>query len=462
MVSPTQLLLLGGRYQPSGLHQFALNNNNFPNPNTQMMVINPATGSITSFSVLTLGWPLAGALSAANQASFYDRPSGYLYVVGGYGPMTSDDNPSNYGTFGSMIRFNAAQVVNAILSNSTDQKRAAAIAPLIQQFNDQRLAVTGADLFLQNGQFFLVFGQTATGMYEPFGNGHFTQTYTCNVAQFTINPQNFSSGILAYGASSPNNDYHRRDGNVLLTRDPSTGATTIGAYGGVFPPGIIGAYSRPVFITSGPQLQEPTTQLKFGAYDCPVISAYSQKGQTTYETFFGGIGHYFFFQSPSQAAAYQKVAQEGRNDGMPFVADISTFVQPATGSTQEWIWPAPVPAIGFPPPDNQPFPSDLRGAGATFIPIPSASVLGADGVVQLDQLPSTPVQIGWIYGGIEAQNPLPLVPNTGTQACAAMYSVSISATPSGAYDAKYAIEAKGTATTPGRREAANKKAGGGK
>ena len=63
----------------------------------------------------------------------------------------------------------------------------------------------------------------------------------------------------------------------------------------------------------------------------------------------------------------------------------------------------------------------------------------------LDKLqPNDSVVLGYTYGGIEAQNPLPQVPNTGTKCSNAVYKVTLVMKPADLVDVRYAHVAAGT------------------
>ena len=450
-------LLVGGRAAPAGLHSFKnAPANNFPSPNNTMIVFDPANGVVGTFDVSKLSWDFAKILQATNGQGYYDRSTDMFYLCGGYGMGNPDG--SNYMTFGALLRFPATKVIAAILQGQTDAARAAAIQPLIESVSDPSLAVTGGELFEMNGIFTLVFGQQATGMYDAF-TGNFQQVYTCQARYFQINPNNFGQGLLNQGVSTTSNDYHRRDGNTVSTYDPNTGSPIIGAFGGVFPPGIIGCYSKPVYLTvstSSRTIKQDAFSQKMSAYNCPTVVAYSAGQKAVYHTFFGGVSHYWLNQTWLHGSTYQQVTQAGRNDGMPFCEDISVLVRKAGGSYKEWIYPMPIAAVGYPP--NAPQPplpaglpsvvSNLRGSSARFLPDPSlisSGKMDSEGVVLLDQFqPNDSVVIGYTYGGIEAQNPLPQTPNTGTKCSNAVYKVTLVMQPADAVDVRYAHQATGT------------------
>jgi hypothetical protein len=148
---------------------------------------------------------------------------------------------------------------------------------------------------------------------------------------------------------------------------------------------------------------------------------------TVYHTFFGGIGHYYYWQTPSQHAAFDTVTAQHRNDGFPFVADISTFQQSADGTYNEYIFPAPIPGYR------------LLGSSIKFLErrdMVSKGFAYAHGVIRLPMISSGSKQlIGYIYGGIEAQNPLPLRPNSGTFVSNSLFAVYMIRVPAAAIPA---------------------------
>ena len=146
-----------------------------------------------------------------------------------------------------------------------------------------------------------------------------------------------------------------------------------------------------------------------------------------YHTFFGGIGHYYYFQTPSQKAAYDTVSKQGRNDGFPFVEDVSTLKLSPGGSYSEYISTKPIPG------------NRLLGTSCNFILDNSLITKGIayqNGIINLAKLPTgQKVPIGYIYGGIEAQNPLPLQPNSGTFVSNTLFTVYLTKGPTAAIPA---------------------------
>lgn len=402
-------LIIGGRLG-QGLHKFNQTGQNFieDDSNTFLWVINPRAGTVVSYPLDPLPGPLKAALSATDQQAWHDRANDRMVLIGGYGWKPDG---SDMTTFDTLISFNVADVMQAVISKAPADEMAA----LFEVGHDPRLAVTGGALFNLDGTFVLAFGQSFYGQYRAFSS--IVQRYTDDIALFTLNPRD-PLAILAYASLSSGDTaapYHRRDGNFIDDIDPATGRPRVVGLGGVFRPGIIGAYDDAVYIDAQGATVDSTLAQRFNAYTCPVISVWDAAGKATYHTFFGGISGTYYFQTPQQHAVFEQVTKEGRNDGLPFVADISTLVHDSSGGYREWIHPNPTPG------------NLLIGASASFIPddrLFGSGVFTPNGHVRLDALqPGTSLHIGWIFGGILALNPLPLVPSTGTTAVNSVYEV---------------------------------------
>jgi hypothetical protein len=371
---------------------------------------------------------------ATNQQAHYDAELDLLYVIGGYG-WNADG--SDMITFPTMTVIPVAAMVRAVRSND-----AQAVQSLIRTVTDQRFAVTGGELRRIGSDFYLVFGQRFDGQYRAFGPDSatelpFRQTYTNEVRRFRLNPRDTVS-ILTYTqitTADPTMPFHRRDGNIFDDVDPRTGAARIAVYGGVFPPGVIDAYRQPIYIDGTGARVEAAFEQRFSQYTAPVIVTWDSVGGAVYRTFFGGIGGTYYFQAAGQAWAMDTVTKQGRNDGLPFTADITTVVQNAAGYT-EWILPDPVPD------------TLLLAATVPFIPntaLAASGRLDARGVVRLDAFAAgDSATIGYIYGGILANCPLPLIPSSGTQASNLLFRVLLRKTASAAIPAAEGKPALGT------------------
>ncbi len=422
-------IVIGGRRQ--GLHTFqsAPATNFIPDSaNNFIFVINPANGKYWSFDVNKLPANLSAPLQATNQQFYYDPATDQAYILGGYG-LKADK--SNMITFNTLIRFKVSSMNTAIKKGQS----AGQIAALIEfaQDSKERFAVTGGELLKMGSNFYLVMGQRFDGQYRAFGQSDFQQEYTEAVGVFSLVPDSLK--INSYGQNpvkTGDQPFHRRDGNFVHDMDPVTGKPRIAVFGGVFKPGIIGAYTYPIYINnpSTPTIVRNANQ-KFSQYTCPVITVYdSSKTKSVYHTFFGGISHHYYAQTKAQKAVYDSATFQKRNDGFPFIADITTFLQSSSGTYSEFIHPNPTPG------------NRLIGTSSVFVLHPSMASKGyvfENGVINLAKIPlNKRLLVGYMYGGIEAQNPLPSKPNTGTFVSNSIIEIYLTYKPFGAISADQA------------------------
>lgn len=438
-VSPTQWFILGGRIM--GLHTFNPAGNNFAGPNTGLYSFNPAAATASKLADLSKLTPtFAGPLTATNQQCEYHPETGMWYIIGGYGldPVTN-----TFITFPTIIQISVPSLV-AIARNlnfSPAQKQAAVAALIANPANiatNPILKVTGGSLsHTATGLEFLSFGQLFDGKYNPFQSGGFTQVYTQAVTAFTLNSSPFGvTPVQTYTSPDPSAPFNRRDFSAVYDVDPTTSQERFSIFGGVFPPGKIAAYDYPVYISgSGFGISinpAPTVHQRFGAYEQPVIVVWD--GSKVYHTFFGGIGHFFLNQTANQAIVYKEVTTEGRNDGLPFVEDIATQIEDSTGSYTEWVSTQPIlggllrgASVDFEP--NLALASRFQGTGGTVLKLQSFQ-------------PDEQQTIGYIFGGIQADFPLPCIPSHGTKAASTLYKVVLTYTPwSGLVPSSQATEA---------------------
>ncbi|HET8649444.1 MAG TPA: hypothetical protein VFL95_05355 [Gemmatimonadales bacterium] len=435
-------IVFGGRIN-QGLHHFGQTGQNFPvdSTNRYLWVIDPMAQTVDSFLLTRLPDSLWPALTSDNQNFWMDRTRNILYTTGGYG-WTADS--STMTTFGQITAVDVPGVINAVRQKASPAK----VAACFRMRRDARFAVTGAVLDNIGGTFILPFGQYFDGQYRAFGPSAaesssgkpFTQRYTNQIALFTLNPRDSTPTVLAYTAltsADTAQPYHRRDGNFVDDVDPATGTLRLAGFGGVFPPGVIGAYDDAVYVTGQAATVDTALHQRFNAYEAPVIPLWDSAGRATYHAFFGGISGTYYFQSSEEDSAYRVVTKQGRNDGLPFVADISVLVNRADSAPQYREWILPVPTTSD---------TALVGASGAFIPshkLFTGQVMTDNGVIRLDRIgPGKSIPIGWVYGGIQAQNPLPLEPSTGTAATNLLMGVTLTRTPMGAIPASAGNSAK--------------------
>jgi hypothetical protein len=421
---------VGGRI--TGLHHF--DNNGFPTTgqNTKLWWINPATMTGTVVVDLAQLPPALGnPLMATNQQCYFDG-SNWL-IAGGYG---SDPTTKQLTTFDTLMRLPIESIAAAARDASkTVPQKNAAVASLIEIIHNPIFRTTGGVLQKTQNFYVLSFGQSFDGNYNPFGTGY-TQRYNEVISYFTLKPGKLAlntSGSIP--SSDPTHPFHRRDFPATRTVDPNTGNPQLVVFAGVFPAGLLAGFTNAVFISEnlGQLMAKVDNKLvkRFAAYQCPTIPIYDKAGKTVFYTFFGGVSHFWYFQTASQHQVYEDATAQGRSDGLPFSEDISTVIEKSDGTYAEFIAPQPIPG------------NMLHGSSIDFLPSAGAKILPG-GIVDLDAFANgESAVIGYIYGGIEALNPFPTVPNTGTQATNAFYTVTLTRTPSTGIPASQGHEARG-------------------
>lgn len=453
-------LLIGGRL--NGLHTFwpqpvdiDPNKGNFPPKfaNPMMVVMHPEQGVLGTFDVRNLAPNLAAQLLSTNMSGHYDRSSDEFCLCGGYG--VKDESSI---TFPTLLRMPATGIADLIMSSLDEKTKTEKISAAIERIDDPMFAITGGALLKMDGVYYLVFGQLFDGEYSAFSTLEekertivsrrpYAQLYSQAIRTFTINPLRFeilSSGetrnadlkasVTEAASLAP---FHRRDGNFIAGIDPATGRPNLIVLGGVFVPGEMAAYMTPITITGPGEYSMHSFQQTMSQYQCPVVGIHDPSSGAVWYTLFGGISHSWYHHTPKQQMNYNSGVRGGFSDGLPFVTDISAVVHRKDGTFADFILPDPYPDFR------------LCGTSTGFALNPDLKV-GSSGVFQLDDLqPGGSAILGYIFGGIEANNPLTLHPGKNGAATRQLFRVTVTRTPSPAIPA--AANAKTAAATPGFR-----------
>jgi hypothetical protein len=401
--SGSRWLLVCGRTQ--GLHQFVSSGsggtpppNAFPasSANGRIYVLDPSAKTIASASIESLPGPISDALGATNiqSAQRGDR----LYIIGGYG---RDSSTGAMTTFPTVTSINVPALIDAVIKG-TD------LAPHFEQVLLQQTVttssvpqtltfrLTGGELERIGDDFYLVFGQEFRGLYSvdpgDFGKWPLVQQYSERIFVLSIadGPLKVTiKTIINADPNDPTSPYHRRDLNVLPTRD-GNGQPNLTAYGGVFVPGQNSAYRNPVRIT-GPAPDKVVVDTTFAQalsqYDCAAMTMFDATSGTLYTTFFGGISLYYL--DP-------KTHRVKEDTGLPFIKDISTIVRDKANKSTQLILPTRLPGyLG----------AEMRFLADQEALHPGELTLHPDnGVLSFDQI-KTRTAVGYLYGGIEAAAP---------------------------------------------------------
>jgi len=385
-------LLFGGR--TNGLHSFN-QSNNFPaqDQNETIYVINPTTGQTWSegWAATDVASELTPPLYSTNQESFQSGDT--LYAVGGYGAVDQGSGQfANYTTYDTLTALSVDGLIKAVVTNGD-----AAALSQIQQIQDQQLKVTGGEMQMLGNTAFLVVGQDFEGQYNPGATTGFTQTYADEIQTFQIsyNGQVPSSlGISNYQAQNDQVNLRRRD-YVLGEINQSNGQPALELYGGVFTP-LGQGYRNPILISGVGQTQISSYQQYFSQYSAPRIGMFSPSTGAMDSIFLGGLSLYDVNFATGQLM---------ENAELPFVDDVTAFVQQPNGAGQEYEMPSQLPG--------------LFGAESRFFPAAGLPQY-ANGVLNLDQLLTQTTTLGYMYGGIVST-----VGNTTNEAVQTMASNAI-------------------------------------
>jgi hypothetical protein len=384
-------VLLAGR--TNGLHGFlggSQAGENFPPEfqNREIWVIDPVAkqswhrslevepGTLSEFQI--------NSLTQANN-EFLQR-NDELYMVGGYGLVSDDGGTEEFGTFDTLSAINLPGIVDWVQTGNGEA------SDHIRQIQDETLRVTGGAMFEIAGRTHLVFGQNYEGVYRNGVNG----IYTNQVRSFDIVDDGVNLSIANITASTPDDDYRRRDLNVFPRLKDNGGAELeqgIVVLSGVFTLQD-GVWTVPVEIDAAgnPTMADPnapdTFKQGFNGYHSAKLGLYSASSDEHHELLFGGISVMYYDETLQQIIA---------DDDAPFINDITAVVIDSAGDYSQHH-------LGYFPELFDGNSQRLRfGANAEFLAA-DGIVRFENGVIDLDSLSGETV-VGYIYGGITSNGP---------------------------------------------------------
>jgi len=451
--------------------------------NTQIWVIDPKKRQAWSAPVSQLPKPVADQLSATNPL-FYNVPP-FLYVLGGYGLSSQTNPPQmttfssllsinvdamveavmgglplalavgQANTYADCEGFTPqnqtgmtacmASLPACVPGPDFMQCSKAASAFCTKQVADQLTAciasvqsgqlagvpidgglpyaqITGGGMARgPDGTFYLVFGQSYSGLYSvndgDFGGKFLTQNYTEKIVALNIQTTpTLQAGLLTVvqqNSTDPQQQFHRRDLNVVPALDTDGKTQLIEALGGVFVAGQDTAYRQPIIINApNPNsigVKVDPFQQSLSQYNCGVVPLFDRTSSTMTHVLLGGI---------SLSYVDAKTGKLKVDSGLPFVSAVSALSRSSQGSFYEHYRVAPI-TLG-----ND---AALVGADARFVLDPSVST-APNGVIYLDAI-KQPTRVGWMYGGIQASSPNPGASNSGTTASQQLFEIWINPTP---------------------------------
>lgn len=358
-------IMMAGR--SNGLHGF-FPFTGFPNAsaNDKIWIMRPDNGKIWEQKLTTFNSDLADALRVSNPQ--FVQHGQYLYIVGGYGQRSSDQN---FITFPNLVAVDLDALVTAIVEGKGDVRNA------FRLLKDERLRVCGAEMHELGDWIYLVGGHNFSGLYSK-ERTEVVQTYTSEIRRFRILDNGTNLSIVDYSAQA-HAEYHRRDGNLGPIITPE-GNKALAYYGGVFKPDADLPYLNPIYIQADKTRIDSSYEQVMCQYTCPILPIFDSQQRSMYSVFFGGISKHFYNSN-------QKKLVEDSN--MPFVKDISVFIRQANGRSEEQILP-----LQF---------DELLGSNAKWI-INAQAPQYENGVIKLDAL-SGRTLAGYIFGGIKAVIP---------------------------------------------------------
>lgn len=382
-----QWLLVGG--MSNGMHSMGGAGFDPSFHNESIHVIDPVTKQHWSRSLVGSGLTEMEVASLAATNAQSTQIGSRLYIAGGYGryiePTFGD---LYYTTFDRLSAIDIPGIMNWVKTgagNASDH---------IRQISDPVFRVTGGDLHTTaNGRSHLVFGQDYPEAYEPRLNG----IYTHQVRTFNITDDGTSLGVSDVVLHPAQNDYRRRDLNVVPIMDNVNGQLVekVQALSGVFTTSF-GAWTVPVTIddqgnATQPNPNDPSTfKQGMNGYRCATIGLYSETRDEMHTLLLGGISYQF----------YNPVTGQIESDvNLPFTSDATDIMIDADGNMTQHILPGTFPDIIWPV-NGEPF---LLGAETRFFLADGIDTY-ANGVIKLDEL-TGPTVVGYLYGGIAAVQP---------------------------------------------------------
>ena len=379
-------IFIGGR--TNGMHGF-LPPSSFPfsNINDSVFVVDPLLNQRWAISIASLPDDLREPLTSSNMEFFQD--SARLYMVGGYGWKTAQNN---FVTFNTLTAVNLPCLLDAVMNHSASDL-------CMRQTTDSVLAVCGGHLERLNNVYQLVFGHDFEGFYSINASaGFYSQKYTCEVRRFEIVDDGVNLSLHNYSALRDTENFHRRDYNLVpqVFLDESYGLT---AFSGVFQYHANLPYTGTVDITNTGALPNNQFVQQFANYHCAVMPVYNAASHTMSTVFFGGMGMFYQDTLTRQVICDTLV---------PFVNTVSMVTRDGLGQLSESLLPINMPGY--------------LGTNAFFLANDSLSLINKT-ILNLSSL-DTLVLAGYIVSGItSADKNISSINSTLSEANTAVYEV---------------------------------------
>lgn len=382
-----QWVIVGGR--TNGLHSFTNEPlKNFPpsDQNRHVWVIDPATWQFWSRPLRDSTLTTLQQDELATTATESVQVGSTLYVVGGYG-FSKDIR--DFTTFQSLTAFDLPETIAWVKRETTKD-----LKKIIRQTHDKALKVTGGQLTMLSGRAVLAFGQDFEGGY---GGGNAVQTYTGQVRSFRIvdDGKKLSIANIKAHPKQPNlDDYRRRDYNLVPTIEAGEDAAV--ALSGVFTL-TNGVWTVPVEIDGKgrPAMADPNDPKTFkqgmNNYNTANVVLYDTRSEANHILLFGGISYETY--KPNKGFV--------PDSNIPFTNQATAVVRKSNGKYEQFL----LQSAEYPRVKDAGGAHLLFGAEAPLILDPATPTIG-NGLVDLRAaLKKGGGRIGWIFGGIAAEQP---------------------------------------------------------
>ncbi|NVJ85448.1 MAG: hypothetical protein HWE15_04040 [Algoriphagus sp.] len=398
-----QWVLFGGR--KSGLHNMAKDPPAFPN-----LMANDSIWVVDFANKKSIGVPIPEPyfhqLSGSSMLHYQEGET--LYASGGY---TNDgtDSVSNW-TSDYFFEINVPNLIQYVLSGGTSPALDQIFTKVIQ---DPFLQVTGGEMMVANGNFYLVGGQNYKGSYLPGNTGE----YTSALRKFRLVQEGSDWAITDTLSVIDSKKLHRRDYTLAEVITP--GPDSLGAviYGGVFNKYGLG-YPSPVYLndlgSGDPEVTLDTvTSQKVNFYSAAQVDAVMAFGdyRVSRVSILGGITYMVYDAESGKLVVPDTIP-------LPFSNLISTYYTNGEDETIE--------LVQTPPQAQMP---GYLGANAVFFPLPELLYGEAASIIDLNKVFSGeqtgPVLVGYMYGGIKSPVPNPMsgMQNYNTSVNSKLYGV---------------------------------------
>lgn len=415
-------VVIGGR--TNGLHNFSPPSFPLKKANSNIYIINPDSGVVDSFDVVTLLPKLLNITANRIMKQFvatniqHTQVGNYLYLAGGYGFDITNKLQATYLTHNIVSRVDLNRLTTAIKLKNADSIIASVVTDTCSQ-----LAVTGGELFkLTDGNFYLAVGHNFNGEYGNAGTKGVpqpTQVYTKKVSVFSINETANSiavninnSMIIPSTTQIDSTSIFRRRDLVVAPAVMPVNQIGLGLYGGVFKwtstiSNAGAPFRTPIYISSQTY---PDHEYYFhdssyiqpsNLYSAANVLMYSPQQTTMLTSIFGGITN---------------DNTQGEDGNPSWTNKILTISRQLSNNSYSSIY------------SSSPLPTYM-GAEAIFVPsgqLPATMYYNQNyNIFNYDNIPqNTSTFLGYIVGGIISNAPQSSGTNP-TVANSLIYKVSI-------------------------------------